>query len=304
MKKLFLITLISTVLFASCEVYPQDEYEEFYVVESYLVANRKLPQIRLSKTIPALEFYDFQKTSVSNAQVEVRLLESGPKSKTAETFTFRNTLPGIYMPNQAHNVLPSRTYQLYITFSGSQKVVSAQTIVPGSFNIQPGVQSSVVYQSGQQIELTLSKSSYPERQNIFVFNALAQNPIPENLTPIFSEFYQNSEHPEEDLALYANNNSGIINEGNFEVNANGTTTLQFPWLGIAFYGENLIVANTIDDNIYDFVRSQSVQLGGSTLSPGEIQNVIYHVEGGIGVFGALASDTVATFVKRNSFKIK
>jgi hypothetical protein len=300
MKKLLLITALCSTLFTSCEVYPQDEYEEFYVVESYLVAKRKLPQIRLSKTMPALEYYDFAKAAVSNARVEVKLLESGPQSKVMKTFIYRNIQPGIYIPNQAHKVLPSRTYQLHITFPGSQDVVSAYTIVPGSFRIQPGVQKSVIYQSEEQIELTLSESSYPGRQNIYVFNALAQNPIPENLTPLYAEFYQNSDQPEEDLMLYANNSSGIINAGNFEVHSDATTTLKFPWLGIAFYGENLIVANTIDDNLYDFVRSQSVQLGGSTLSPGEIQNVIYHVDGGIGVFGALASDTVATVVRKGN----
>jgi hypothetical protein len=67
---------------------------------------------------------------------------------------------------------------------------------------------------------------------------------------------------------------------------------------VAFYEDNLIVANTIDDNVYDFIRSQETQLGGSTLSPGEIQNVIYNIEGGIGVFGALASDTVQVYIKR------
>jgi len=45
--------------------------------------------------------------------------------------------------------------------------------------------------------------------------------------------------------------------------------------------------------MYDFLRSQSVQTGGSTLSPGEIQNIDYNVEGGIGIFGSMASDTIA-----------
>ncbi|HBQ58078.1 MAG TPA: hypothetical protein DD671_00195, partial [Balneolaceae bacterium] len=107
--------------------------------------------------------------------------------------------------------------------------------------------------------------------------------------------------PEEDLILLSNNSSGIINEANFQDNQDGTITLSYPWIGIAFYGVNNIVANAIDDNVYDFVRSQQVQLGGSMLSPGEIQNVIYHVEGGLGVFGSLATDTVTTFVSQPSF---
>ncbi len=123
----------------------------------------------------------------------------------------------------------------------------------------------------------------------------------ENLTPFYAQLLEDSDTPEEDLFLFSNNSSGILNEGNFEPNDDGSITIQYPWVGIAFFGENQIVANTIDDNVYDFVRSQQVQLGGSTLSPGEIQNVIYHIDGGIGVFGSLASDTVKTTVRRPSF---
>jgi hypothetical protein len=54
----------------------------------------------------------------------------------------------------------------------------------------------------------------------------------------------------------------------------------------------------VDDNIFDFVRSHTVQQGGSTLSPGEIPNVLDRVEGGTGIFGSSAQITYETFVKR------
>ena len=299
MKKLTLFALSITAIIASCDVYPQDEYEEYYVVESYLVANRELPQVRLSVTVPANEFYNFEDAAINDAIVEVRLLETGPESAVEESFTFSNSDPGIYQPDQDHAVLPERTYQLYISFPGSDDIITAHTIIPGSFEILSGVAESVVYQSSEQLEITLSESSYPGRQNIFVFNAISFEPDAEDLTPLYSDLFRDSDDPEEDLMLLSNNSSGIINEANFDVNPDGTVTIKYPWIGIAFYGLNNIVANTLDDNVYDFVRSQQVQLGGSTLSPGEIQNVIYHVEGGIGVFGSLASDTVTTNVERN-----
>lgn len=298
MKHLLLLFLFITAFIVSCDIYPQDDYEELYVVESYLVANRQLPQIRLSKTAPNDELYSFEILAINNALVEVRLLESGPKSAVMETFTYVNPDNGIYETDEIHQVQPLRTYELHISFANQPQTISAHTTVPDTFRVIGGVRDSIVYQSSEQLEITLSESSYPGRQNIFIFNALSQRPIPDNLTPLYFGFFEDSDNPQEDLILFSNNNSGIINESNFEVNPNGTVTIKYPWIGIAFYEENKIVANTIDDNIYDFVRSQQVQLGGSTLSPGEIQNVIYHVEGGIGVFGALASDTVTTYVKR------
>jgi hypothetical protein len=299
MKKLTLLIIIASAFITSCNVYPQDDYEEFYVVESYLVANRQLPQVRLSTTVPADEVYDFEEAAVNNAIIEVRLLASGPESAIEQSFTYSNAEPGIYQPGQNHAVIPERTYQLHISFPGSNDVITSHTIIPGSFEILAGVAESVVYQSTEQLEITLSESSYPGRQNIFVFNAISFEPDAEDLTPFYADVFQDSDDPEEDLTLLSNNSSGIINEGNFEVNPDGSVTVKYPWIGIAFYGLNNIVANTLDDNVYDFVRSQQVQLGGSTLSPGEIQNVIYHVDGGIGVFGSLASDTVTTNVERN-----
>lgn len=301
MNRILTLVLLVSVSLISCDVYQQDEYEERYVIESYLVADNFLPKIRLSTTVEANQFYDFEVAAVNDAIVEVYLLESGPFSDIEEQFTYSVTSPGTYRPNNNHRVLPLRTYQVSITFDHTNDEITAYTTVPESFEILAGVQDSIIYQSSEQLQITLSESNYPGRQNIYVFNALSGNPVPENLTPFYAELFQDSDTPQEDLNLLANNSSGILNEGNFSPNPDGSITLSYPWVGIAFYEENKIVANTIDDNVYDFVRSQQVQLGGTTLSPGEIQNVIYHVEGGIGVFGSLASDTVSTYVKRGSF---
>ncbi|MEX2478270.1 MAG: DUF4249 family protein [Gracilimonas sp.] len=297
MKNLLFIVLLTVTAITSCDVYTQDDYEEQYVLESYLVANRTLPFVRLSKTAPALDFYDFEETAVSDANIRIQLLENGPGSSVDQTIIYSNNQPGIYTPTQSHEVLPKRTYQIEVSFPGSTRSISAHTVVPDTFQILGGVRDSITYQSSEQLEITLSESSYPGRQNIFVFNALSLRPQSQNLTPLYADLYEDSENQEEELQNFANNSSGIINEGNFERNPDGTFTIRFPWIGIAFYQDNKIVANTLDDNIYDFLRSQEVQLGGSTLSPGEVQSIITHVKGGIGVFGSVASDTVETFVK-------
>lgn len=291
----FLILFCILITITSCEVYTQDEYEEFYVVESYLVANRQLPQVRLTTTGLANEVYTVQDFAVNDAQVEIHLLQTS--GDIEDSFEYTLTQDGIYLPLVEHDVVPERTYELNISIPNSNEVITARTVIPGSFKIMGRVEDSIVYQSTEQLEFKV-RTSYPGRQNIFVFNTLALSPEEENLTPLYRELYESGDKDPDDLILYANNSSGIINEGNFENNPDGSITIKFPWLGIAFYGDNLMVVNTIDDNLYDFVRTQTVQLGGSTLSPGEIQNVISHVKGGIGVFGAIASDTVQTYVKR------
>jgi len=299
MKHYLYIPLMAFVLIlTSCNPYGQDEYVEYYIVESYLVANALLPQVRLSTTVPANAFYDFEDAAISDADVEIQLLESGPESAIEQSWGYQLDTPGIYLPETDHNVIPGRTYKLDVTLPTTSERITSTATVPEAFEIIGEVQDSVIYQATEQLEFTLSESSYPGRQNIYVFNAVSLQPFSENLTPFYAELLSNSDQPEEDLEEFANNSSGIINESGFEFNPDGSATVQYPWIGVAFYENNLIVANTIDDNVYDFIRSQETQLGGSTLSPGEIQNVIYNVEGGIGVFGALASDTVQVYIKR------
>lgn len=284
------------ITISACETYSQSDYEEFYVVESYIVANRDLQQVRLSTTVPAFDFYDFEENAIRNADVEIRLL-SVSGAGVDSVFAYAMSEPGIYQPTESHSVLPTRTYELNIQIPNGSILdeVRATAIVPDTFSVIGGILDSLVYQSSEQLSVTLSESSYPGRQNVFVFTTISENPVVENLTPLYLDFYDD----EEDLEEFSVTSSGLLNEGNFTQFPDGSVTIQYPWLAVAFYEENRIVATTVDDNIYDYLRSNDVQLGGSTLSPGEIQNVITRVEGGIGLFGAMASDTIDTFIKRN-----
>lgn len=294
-----LFLILCLVTFNSCDPYAQDEYEEYYVIEGYLVADNLLPPVYVSNTGPVEDKYHWGgKSFVNNAQVEVHLLETGSDSKPEDIFEYELYGNGKYESKTSHKVIPTRTYALRVTFPESDEKITAHTIVPDTFKVVEGVQDSVTYKSSNQLDITVTESFYPGRQNIFLFNAVSLTPEEDKLTPEYLERFEDGGRNPKELNVFANLSSDIINEGNFRENSNNTFTIKYPWNGFSFFEENLLIANTIDDNVYDFIRSQDVQLGGSTLSPGEIQNVIYNIEGGIGVFGAIASDTVAVFLKR------
>jgi len=296
MRNTLLIFLLSILVLSACEDYFNDDYQEYYVVESYLVANRELPQVRLSTTTPITQVYSFESVAVAGANVRVMLLsENG--STIEDVFTYQSDSAGIYLPSDPHRVLPTRTYQLQIDIPESNHEISATAVVPDTFRVVSEVLDTLVYQSTEQLEITVSESSYPGRQNVFIFNTISQRPSVGNLTPLYLDFYDD----DDDLEEFSNTSSGLLNEANFDVNTDESITIRYPWIAVAFYGPNKLVATTVDDNVFDLVRSESVQLGGSTLSPGEIQNVIYHVEGGIGIFGALAADTIETYIARPDF---
>jgi hypothetical protein len=288
---------------SACDIYNQDELDQQYIIESYLIAQRELPQVRLSLSSPINDFYDFSNQAVSDANVEIRLLSGGAGSAVEDSFPYSLSEPGIYRPDVQHQVQPLRYYELYVSFDDKANIIRSTTVVPDTFRVASTVPTEIVYQSSEQLEIDITTSTFPGRQTIFVFNTISLEPDTANLTPVYLDFFEGDE--DADLNELVNTSSPPFNESNYDVNPDGTLTLRYPWIALVFYGQNRIIANTIDDNIFDFISSQDVQLGGSTLSPGEIQNVVYNVQGGIGLFGALAADTIQVNVLRNpdlSFK--
>ncbi|HKK44068.1 MAG TPA: DUF4249 family protein [Balneolaceae bacterium] len=278
---------------AGCQLYKQDNYQQYYVVESYLVANANLPRVRLSKTEPIRQKYNFQEAAVSDAQVEIRKLN--PDSTIAQTYPYRQTENGIYNAIFRATVQSDQLYQLHITTADGQEI-TATTYVPGAFKTVNQLNDRYTYQSPNQIEITTTTSNYiTDRQTYYIFTINAAHPDSSGLTPFYRDLVINNDN---DIRNYYVNSSGIINQDNYDLNSDGTITLTVPWLAIAFYDTNDVVANAIDNNMYDFLRSQSVQTGGSTLSPGEIQNIRYNVNGGIGIFGSMASDTNRVIITR------
>ena len=162
MKKSILALSLFLVSFWGCEVYEQDQYEEYYVVESYMVAGRNLQQVRLSTTAPAFEFYSFENTAVINANVQLELLTTNG-SGVDQTFSYTMTSPGIYLPDVTHSVLPERTYRLNISVpeGTNTHTITGTAIVPGDFAILAGIQDTLIYQSSDQLEVTFSGSTYP-----------------------------------------------------------------------------------------------------------------------------------------------
>lgn len=292
--KYLIISILLLGIFIGCDPYSQDEYEEYVVVEAYAVAERSLPIVRISRTVPVNEEYDFTDAALGGANVQITLLDED--GNDIQSFPYSQVVDGIYQStNFLHRVRPRQTYRLDINFNNRNEVLTATTTVPDQFSIINEIPDTVIYLSDQQLETVLSATQQTQDQKVYVFNTIKENPVVEQLTPFYLDAVVNGDSEVED---FANNSSGLVNEGNFTLNEDGTTTLVFPWIGVAFFEENRVVTNSVDANIRDLIRSQDVQLGGSTLPPGEIPNVRYNIKGGIGIFGSIASDTVSTFFAR------
>jgi hypothetical protein len=211
-----------------------------------------------------------------------------------EVFDYEYVHGPVYQPtDDAATVQPGRTYRL-IAELPDDGVVSARTTVPGAFEIRRISATTVEYQSDEQLEFDVTRSFVAGRQAIFVFSLEAGDPRAEMLTPLYAEIV------DDDVDQVRITESPPVNEQNYDINDDGTLTIRVPWLAVAFYGPNEVIANSIDDNLYDFLRSQFVQQGGSTFAPGEIPNVIEHVEGGTGVFGSLSRVSAQVEIRREA----
>ncbi len=292
--KYLIVSIILVGFIIGCDPYGQDDYEEFVVVEAYAVAERNLPIVRISRTVPVTEEYSFAEAALGGANVQIILLDED--GNDLQIFPYNQIATGIYQPaNVFHRVQPRNTYRIDINFNNREEIITAITTVPDQFSIINEVSDTLTYLGNRQLEMVLSATQQTQNQKVYVFNTIVENPQIENLTPFYFDAVVNGNSKVED---FANNSSGLVNEGNFSINEDGTTTLIFPWIGVAFYEENRVVTNSVDSNIRDLISSQDVQLGGSTLPPGEIPNLRYNVVGGIGIFGSVASDTVTTYFAR------
>ena len=266
-----------------------------YVVEAYMQGDADFPFIYLTQTLPITEEYTYEKAAIDSAEITIYELDVFYDKVDSVEYRRSVNFNGIYGPRFSQLVKPNTFYQLEVVIpNDNNHKITARTFVPGPFESLSSNADTVVYQSQEQLDITYSKSEYPGRQSYYILTVVAQDTTNE-LTPFFARVTEDGTPP---LSELQKNSSGILNESNFTVNPDNSVTIRLPWLAVAFYGEHEIWAHTIDDNIYDFNRSRDVQFGGSTVSPGEIYDVLDHVDGGTGVFGSYYKITSDVFIKK------
>jgi len=282
---LFLITLLLT----ACDTYTQDGYREQYVVAATLVAGETFPVITCSRTVPINQPYKSEETAVRDAVIRVIELDATGNPVDVIPFTERN--PGSYSTTDPAVVKPLTRYRLEVDIPGAARRITGTTFVPDTFRVRTLNNTTLPYQGSDQFRANLSASEYPGRQTFYVITTTALDTTL-GLTPLYAGL------PRDQRSDAVVTTSGIINAENYVALADGSIELKYPWLALAYYGRNRITFNAIDDNLYDFIRSASVQLGGSTTSPGEIENVISRLDGALGYFGSVARASTEVTVIR------
>ena len=287
------------------------ETESQVVVEAYLQAGAPLDSVRVTRTARADAEYTPERTAVQGAEVRVqRLNDSGGVAATVP-YAEAGSTKGLYAPETAVTAKPQATYRLRAT-TPEGTVVTAETTVPAPVEAVRTENDTTTYPDPDdensdppQFELTARPGpSALERQNVYVLTSrslLDLQPIPASppdsvagrlLTPFYLEQY---DADSDTLASFRVNSSGLLNEANFTRNDDGTVSITLPWLAVAFYGPNRIRASVVDNNLYDYLRTQSAQQ--MSLAPGEIPNIDEDIENGTGIFGSYAEASGEVFIR-------
>lgn len=294
------ITALLSLFITSCDDPTEPVFNQRYVVETFFEAGAPLPEILLSKTGDITQLYNYNDFTVSSADVIVHQISMSGDALRSWPYQESPTVNGNYLPITPDTVLDIYKYAVQIITPGDNKLIKGSTIIPGKFTIQTQSADTVLYQINQS-QITITRSVNPDfDNNVFIVTLLAQDTVNYGLTPFYKNILENN--PDEtSLTDLSQNSSGIISEGNYEINADNTITIKVPWLAVAFYGPHKIQLNVIDRNLYDFYRSRDTQLGGSTLSPGEIYDVISNIDGATGIIGSYSRVETDLFILRRPF---
>ncbi len=256
------------------------------VIELTLVANEPIPPARVSYLAATDQKYEFEDLAISNAEVILStmstelLLESSPDT------------PGIYTYlGTEHIVQPGAQYDLLVTIPQTASPITGTTNVPTSVEILSASRETGTYESTEQLVLIVTPGkSTDQSQSKFTLVTEAMDALLDTAVPTVAAFLDDDD--ELTLEDFRISGSPIITEGNFVKFPDGTIELIYPWIGVSFFGQNIIYVNSLDENLSDFIRSAELQQGGGTFGPGVIPNAIQTLSGAHGLFGSVSRDSV------------
>jgi hypothetical protein len=290
------VLLVSAVaVFSACDAIDTASVEQQPVAEAYMEAGKDLPEVVLSRTAP-IDAGPGGQQGIRNADVFIDRL--GPDGSVVQTVPYRTTdTVGFYVPDSpTPTVQGGTTYRLRAELPEGGSI-RAETTVPTAIDLVASENTDATFQSPVQPSFTVTRAEVRDAPVVLLFTTTSQLDFEalseEELIAEFTPFYADAYDPDEDdIEDFKVTQSPILNEANYDDNGDGTITIDFPWIAVAFYGENEVAVSVLDRALYDYLRTQEAQQGG--LSPGEIPNIVDNIEGGTGIFGsyARASETI------------
>lgn len=276
------------------------------VVDAVLLVGASFPSIYLGQAISPGGVFTRDAVALSGASVRI---ESG--GIVVVGYREADTVPGRYDVFGVLDVVqPDTEYTLRVTATDG-RVVTATTRTPRPFDVERWV---LLDDAGEAIarELAdvedLGEGVYDDPRNRVPY---AQGLLEARFTRPDVPGFQvsvTSLDPDSDLVvdpdLFTEDELADLDRALASPPLAGEDdTLRLPWLAIFWGGRTMVRIFALDENWYDLIRSSPELASGQTgaLAFGgnfgdSFERPIFHVEGGIGLFGSAAVDSNAFFV--------
>jgi hypothetical protein len=273
-KRFFFSSLLVFIVVGCEEPTQPDDYSHKLVVSAFLTAEQPIDSVFITRTAGLLEYYDPAQLAITDAVVEITLVDSlNPSANVVYTLSHDAARPGRYYSSAI--ILPLRTYLLSVNAPGYPPV-SGKTSVPDTFSVinKDEFADTIVFDP--------NRATYTLRWNAcknYSCYVISIASLDTGASDIPSVLRGNEDEKPDRTAF------GFITPDN--------NSIPIPWLAINYYGRNSIAVEAADYNYFEFLRQIVVSYGT------ELRQIRYNLSNGIGVFGssAKAHNTVVIFVK-------
>lgn len=272
------------------------------VVDAVLMVGRPFPTIVLTRAMRPDVAFDWDAAAESGAAVVVTDRDRGINIRYYETSEHR----GFYGTRSAEIVRAETTYDLRI-LTTSGETVTASTLTPAHFTVESWL---LLDGDGQTVRRRLKTfeelgdSVYYAPENQLVYSdGLLEARFRRPDTPAFqlglssldlgSDFVIDPSFFEEDD--FADLERDVTSPALEALDGR----IALPWFAVYFEGRHTLRLLSLDNNTFDLIRSTPDDEGGLGFGGNigdSFQRPIFHVNGGIGLFGSAAADSVGFYV--------
>jgi hypothetical protein len=306
-----LLAILALALLVGCEdrVVFNEEGVGLVVVDAQLIVDRPLPAIRLSRSLSPQE-------PVTPASAGERDAEVWVEDEDGNRFDYSDTIRrpgeflvprGRYLPVDADvTVRPDTRYDLFVRTARGEEV-RATTTTPPTFEIEEWVAldfdlsvlgalqdfddagDSVYTVESNQLEWgeSLLEARFPRDPRVPAYQVAIFSLDPDSDFAIEPDFFEDEDFEE------------LEREGSSPMFEASEGTIRLPWFAVFFEGRYKIKVYATDSNWNDLVNTTPSLSGGPGFggNAGDgFDRPIFHVDGGIGLFGSAAVDSVGFFV--------
>ncbi len=300
-----ILPIASSVLIVACsadrgtgDLFGPSE-EGTLVVDALLIVGHPLPDLFLHRTVSPGREYRREMAAVFGADVEIR--------QGDQSFSYQADpdSAGRYLPlGEPSTVLPNTEYGLVVSVDGRE--VRAATRTPEPFQIREAVlldeetlevrRQFKTFSDGIDLVFTA-----PENQVTYLDGLLEVRfeplDVPGYQAGVFS-LDPGSERVLEADFLDESDYADLNREESSPAFVAPDGRLRLPWFAVAFAGRHIIKIYALDENWFDFVRSSPENEGGNfgNLAGDNFERPLFRIEGGIGLFGSAAMDSLGCVV--------